>query len=634
MKKLFLAILIPILFVLGTPALLATIMYDGSGEDLMPIHLYTEDADAEAMIMEELTTSLDELSSGAEEDFVFNLHEDIINTAIYEQIIKENPDYMPTDDCATPEACYIVYEQIPVEEFDLMLRVVGAWVDFNDDLFSLNVYLEVELNDGFTYKTVVTVEFKFLDNPDHYLLQFNRISVGNLPIPASMISSVLNAIETNVEDVNLEELTADIEYGEADLSEFTFKMYKDEIVQLIGENDDECTEESEEGCGEPDTETKMMMQVLSEVFEQRIVVFELVGDEFIASAQLSLFVSDDETDIPSYLYDLHDVDPLSGEIGEYNPEAINPETYLVDVFTEYVFNYALIGGGFEINEEMVNKLIYSAQGGFADMNEMQELELPDGSVRELELGVKGIWFEFTPEGLQAKALVQLDTISSVVIIKATKVEALSTDTEIVFDFTEVTFGEDADETETDYISIKDLDVFKEMLAELGDVEFGEFDENGILTISATRLSDLMDDGSEAGTVVVTGINLIQDAIVIDIEPADAELAAALNDLSEEISNIIEDPQFLTDLESVLDTETEGPEQEVYDAIVDLQETLTNDETPEPEQVEELFENFVEMDEETQQEFMDTIIDMVDPAIYDEYADLFGELGEDDEIPIP
>ena len=126
MKKLFLAILIPVLFVLGTPALLATIMYDGSGEDLMPTHLYTEDADAEAMLYEELTSSLDDVTNEVEEDFIFNLHEDIINTAIFQAIREENPDYMPTDDCATPEACYAVYEQVPIEDFDIMLRVVGA----------------------------------------------------------------------------------------------------------------------------------------------------------------------------------------------------------------------------------------------------------------------------------------------------------------------------------------------------------------------------------------------------------------------------------------------------------------------------------------------------------------------------
>jgi len=630
MKKLFLAILIPILFVLGTPALLASIMYDGSGEDLMPIDLYNESADAEAMLYAELTNSLDDVANNVEENFIFNLHEDIINTAIFEAIRDENPDYMPTDDCATPEACYIVFEQIPVEEFDLMLRVVGAWVDFSDDLFSLNVYLEVELNDGFAYKTVITVEFKFLDNTDHYLLQFNRINVGNLPIPASMISSVLNAIENNVDEFDLAELTADLETGEADLSEFTYKLYKDEIIELIG---DDCDPETDLECEEPTTEDKMMKQVLSEVFEQRIVVFEFVGDEFVASAQLSLFVSEDVTDIPSYLYDLHEVDPITSEIGAYDPTVFDQENYLKDMFTEFAFNYALTGSDFQLTEETVNKLIYSSQEGFADMHQVETLELPDGSTRDLELGVQGIWFEFTAEGLQAKALVQLDSISSVVIIKATKVEAMSSATELVFDFTEVTFGEDADETATDYVSITDLSIFKEMLAELGDVEFGVFDENGILTISADSLSSMMQEGSQDGTVIVTGITVVDGAIEIAIEAADADLQAALDGLTEELSNIIEDPQLITNLETVLDTTGGGAEQEVFEAVQELQEMLLNDEVPDQEQVEDLFDNFQEMDEETQNEFLETFADLIDPLVLQEYEGYFGSFGED-ELPIP
>ena len=84
MKRLFTALFALVLLVLGTPALIATIMYDGSGDEQMPVHLYTEDADAQQMLMEELRTSFDELEAGDTQDFIFNLHEDIINTAIFE----------------------------------------------------------------------------------------------------------------------------------------------------------------------------------------------------------------------------------------------------------------------------------------------------------------------------------------------------------------------------------------------------------------------------------------------------------------------------------------------------------------------------------------------------------------------
>ena len=100
----------------------------------------------------------------------------------------------------------------------------------------------------------------------------------------------------------------------------------------------------------------MMKQVLSEVFEQRIVVFEFSGDEFVASAQLSLFVSDDVTDIPSYLYTLHEVDPITGEIGPYDPTILDEENYLKDMFTEFAFNYALTQSNFKLTEKMINKL--------------------------------------------------------------------------------------------------------------------------------------------------------------------------------------------------------------------------------------------------------------------------------------
>lgn len=101
MIKLFKAIFIPILIVIGLPALLLAVMYDGSGEESMPIHLYTEDADAKGMVFTELSSAIDDFEAGVTENMVYELHQDIINTAIFDFLRGEemNPDYMPTDDC-------------------------------------------------------------------------------------------------------------------------------------------------------------------------------------------------------------------------------------------------------------------------------------------------------------------------------------------------------------------------------------------------------------------------------------------------------------------------------------------------------------------------------------------------------
>jgi hypothetical protein len=608
MKRLFTALFAFVLLVLGTPALVATLMYDGSGDVHMPTHLYTEDADAQQMLMEELRDSFDELESGVTEDMIFNLHEDIINVAIFNAIREENPEYMPTDDCSTPEQCYIVAEQQDFEDFNLMLRVVGAWVDFDQDIFNLNVFLEVELDDGFTYKTIVSTEFKFTDVPGKYVLEFEELRIGNLPLPASALSGLLNAIETNAEDVDFDALNDDIEFGELDLTEFSFTIQKSEIVEQIGED-------------QPSAENDLVKEVVSIIFEQELLTFEFIEEEFVVSGRLSKFQSEDVTDIPAYLYDLHAVDAQTGEVGAFDPNALGDD-FLEDLFTEYVFNFALAGGGFEINEETFNKMLYNQAAGFEESRTIEELDLGDGNVEEIEIGLKGIWFEFTPEAIYANALIRVASVDSNLVITATKVESESDNTQLVFEFTEITFGADAGETNAEYLEIVDLEVFKQMFAELGDVEFGEFDENGTLTISAERLSALMQDGSQEDTVNVTGIAIVQDAIVLEIEPADAELAQVLEDFGNAIEAVVESEELLEDLENILDTTTEGPEQEVFEAVQDLQETLQDNEVPTTEQVTELFDNFEDLDQETQEEFLEAIGDLIDPDLLDDYEDLF------------
>lgn len=609
MKRLFTALFVLVLVVLGTPALVATLMYDGSGDEHMPTDLYTDDADAQQMIMQELKDSFDELETDATEDIIFNLHEDIINVAIFNAIREENPEYMPTDDCSTPEQCYVVAEQQSVEGLDMMLRVVGAWVDFSEDTFKLNVFLEVELNEGLTYKTIVSTTFEFNDIPGKYVLEFKELRIGKIPLPASAISSILGAIEDNISEVNLDDLNQDMEVGELDLADFSYTIQKDEIVDLVGEDD-------------PSAETDLVKEVISIIFDQGLVKFEFVEDEFIAYARLSKFESEDVNDIPDYLYDLHTVDPVSGEVGEFDPTLFDSENYLKDLFTEYIFNYALAGGnGFEITEETFNKLIYAQAGGFVEQRSIQELELGDGEVEEIEIGLKSIWFEITPEAIYANALIRVASVDSNLVITATKVDTESTATELVFEFTNIAFGKDSGELENEYLNIDDLEPFKNMFAELGDIEFGEFDENGTLTISAARLSALMQDGSNEGTVDVTGISIIQGAIVLEITPA-SELAQVLNDFSTALSGVVQSPELLTDLEGVLDTTTPGPEQDVYNSVQDLQTTLNGGGTPTPEEISDLFDGLEDLDEETQQEFLDTIEGLIDPSVLANYEGSF------------
>lgn len=618
MRKLFMAIFIPVLIVLGTPALAATIMYDSSGDTEMPTYLYTQDADAKAMLFEELDNSIADVEDGTTTDMEYNLHQDIINTAIYEMLKEQNPDYMPTDDCTDDSCLYVFAEPVPIEDFNLSLRLVGAWVEFEDDRFVFNAFLEVQLNDGFTYKTVMELHFLFKDLPSSYELEFDKIQLGNLPIPKSLISSILNAIDSQLDGVDFQEQADDVQLGEFDVNNLSYSLEKDEILSKLSEN-------SEQDSAQAD----LAQQVLSIIFDNELVNFDLEQEEFVLTAGVSKFRSEDITDIPSYLYDLHYTETVDGEevIGEYDPEAFDAAAYLQDKFTEYVFNNALVGGDFIIRERTFNKLIYSGAEGFSDTRTTYEYEDDQGEMKTIEFGLKAIWFELAPEEIYVNVLFRIAGIES--LLQITADETSTSGTELVFEFTEITFGKDAGEEDGDYLSILDLDAFKALFADIGDVEFGSFDENGTLTISAESLTALMQDGSQDGAVEVTGISLVQDGIALTITPTSQELIDALNDFTEAVNTVFEDPNLLTDLEAVLDTDTEGPEQDVYQAVVDIQAALTDGDdgtTVSADDVESMFEDFELLDPETQEEFITTFEDLVPQEILDAFESGYTDSG--------
>lgn len=613
MTKLFLAIFIPILFIIGTPVLIGTIMYDGSGDENMPTHLYTEDADAEKMLYEELSNSISDVESDVTTDMVFNLHQDIINTAIFELFSGEdmNPNYMPGEDCDSDECNFVFNEIQQVEGFNIGLRIVGAWVDFEDEKFIANLYLEVNLDDGFAYKTVIQVHFLFRDLPDQYELEFDKVQIGNFPIPKALISSVLDLVDKQIDQVNIQEQADDVPIGDLDISTMSYTLLKDDILAEI--------QGSQEGVD--DTGAVLAQEVLSIIFDNELINFSFQEDEFLFTAGVSKFKSE-ETDIPLYLYDMHDITTVGGVevIGEYNPLLFDMEDYLINKFTEYVFNYALVPDNpFIIKEETFNKIIYSTTNGFSDTRTTYEYENELGEIQVVDIGLKSIWFELAPDEIQINALFKVAGIDSLLQIVAEEVSTSAT--ELSFEFTEITFGEDEGETDIEYLSITKLDVFFELFESMEGIEFGTF-ADGVFTIDASSLTDLMQDGSVEGSITVNEIRLVQDGILLDIEPSlDPELLDALNTFTEELNNVLEDGALLIGLEDALDIDTEGPEQDAYNSVVELQEAILDPEIPlDPELITDMFENFEDMDSEAQNAFLEAFETLLGDSFSGIYTD--------------
>ncbi|MCF7926219.1 MAG: hypothetical protein K9L74_01410 [Candidatus Izimaplasma sp.] len=625
MKRLFLAFMIPVLVILGTPALVGSLMYDGSGDEHMPVDLYTEDADAIEMLYAELDASITDIETNPDEDLVYNIHEDIINTAIYQAIKDENPDYSPGEDCSTTTECFAFGEMQQVEGYDVELGLIGAWVSFYDTndvadagQLALNLFLQVEANNNLRYKTIVEFHFSFEDDPDYYYLEFEKVKIGRLPVPKSLIVGALGIIE-NQAGINFENELGEMKLGDIDLQNLSYKLSKDEILQQLNSADEE----------QNDVGAKLSQELLSISFEKQLIRFDIIEKELQFIIGISQLRNEAGTDMPDYLYTLHDQEVVDDEVvyGEFNPTLFNPETHLKDLFTEYLFNLALTDNNFVIKEKAFNKLIYSEADGFADTREMRTIDLGNGETKTIEFGLKAIWFEFTPDNIYIHALFRIDDIDSEVVITA---EEISTSpTELQFEFSKITIGKDEGEADGEYTALTDLEVFKEIFADFGDVEFGEFNQDGDLIISASRLTSLIQGGTVDGSVEVTEIILVQDGIELAIEPTSTTLKDVLQDFKSELNNVIGSEQFTTDLEAVLDTTDGGAEQATYDSIVGLQEALLNEEPIATEDVEELFNNFSELDEQTQTEFVETITNLIDPAIFADYESLFGEFSSED-----
>lgn len=618
MKKLLMVIFIPVFTILGTPALIGAIMYDSSGSDVfaeIANDLYFEGADAEAMLMQEIDDSIIDIENGTTTNLEMNLHEDVINTAIFQAIREHNPDYMPTDGCVEDACNYIESESFEIEGFDISIRVVGMWVELEVATVDgeqvgrviLNTYIEVELKDGFTYKTVASVQFLVDDTSTEYSIDFEKVSLGNLPLPKSLFLSIKDIAAGQLDNVDLsaDTINADLPIGSFD-DDFKYTLLKDEILDEI-----------DSGSGEADNGTAVAQEVLSIIFDEELLFFDFADEEWSLNAGVSKFRNDDDSDIPLYLYEMHDVD------GNFDPTSFDAEAYLADKFTAFVFNSALAPAdtGLVLGEELFNKLIYHQAGGFADTRTTTAYTI-DGNEKEVTIGLNAMWFEIDPDGIDIKALFEISSIKSILSIRAENVTPVGETQQLTFEFSEINFGYDEGEEALEYLQIEDLDVFFDLFLEQGEMGIGTFNADYTFTITAQELTDTMSDGTNAGVVEVTGLDLVQDAIVIYMSPTSTELQDALDAFGDEIEAVIQSEEIITNLGDLLDTDNPGPEQDVYNSVVDLQDTLAAGEEVTAEDITVMFESFDDLDSETQeaflQEFEDLFVDGDTIALFEGY----------------
>lgn len=605
--------------------------FDGSGSDNLPTDLYNGEDTASTLLFKELNTSFENVEDGSNPDLYVNINEDIFNLFLYEKIVDQFPDYKPGPDCETNEECYLV----TTDNEETGAYIVGAYMTLMDGESSedagrlvLNVPMETKLG-FFNYKTVLQAHFLFQDDTENnlYTLEFDKLQMGKIRVPKSLFKTILSTAEDKGV-VNFDNDSLPI--GEMDVSNLIYTIKKDEILTKLADS------------SEDSNYNQLTQELLSITFDRDYILLDVNDESFDLNLKVSQFrnTDTDKQDIPDYLYELHDqtIDGSNVVYGEYNAELFDPTSYLQDVFTQFLFTSALNDNqNFEIDEEIFNKLIYSNADGFAQTRKVETITLSDNEEKDIELGLKSIWFEFVDDGendvVYANALFRIAGIDSLLVIKA-DVEYVdvvvngSTVTEMHCVFNEITFGKDDLESEGQYIQVSDLSTFKQVFASIGDVQFGEFNSDGDLIINPSRLTELLSGGTVEGAIQVTSVEVINDGLALSIESEDYQ--AILSAFQTDLNGVLGNGQVLTDLEAALSPTPGSTEEEVLDAVTSIQTTLDGGGDVTQDQIDDMLDGFDDLDADSQESFLETFNGLLDGDTLTNFEGIFGDFVDTEE----
>lgn len=605
MKKILLLIFVPIAFVLAIPVTLLVLMYDGSSWENFDREIYHEEADSMASFYEDLNEALATYESEAQEDedLIIPLHQNVVNTMIFEALKGYNEDYMPNEDCDSDACQYAGVIELD-ESGDRVLRIKGAWVTFSESSsgnFTMNVAVEAGNRGGFMYKTTLQLRFSLEDRDDEYYVAFDRFRMGSLPLTRGMLSRTISLVD-RFADIDLTEYTEDYPWLMLDESDMSLTIDKQDFANSLDDDED-------------DEMNALLGELLSIMFERRLLHFEVRDQMMDITFGVSLLRSADDEDIPEYLYDMHDEDG-------YNNELFDSASFMRARFDQYTFNRALTGDTrYHIRESHFNKKLYDNFNGFEDFRIDRRV---DG--RMMSVGLQGLWFDFGENDIKVNALMEMDTIKSMLDMRW---EVISLeDDRIEYELTRVAVGDREGKTPEEFILINEetdperLESFRNFFASLGDVQFAIFTEEGTLVISAETLESFMEEGTVEGNLTIDSIEIDESGIYLDLRASNPTLESVLQAFNSELLSAFESPELLGNLDEALSPEEGSPEEEVINKVQEIQDQINQDGEADPDTIEAMFDAYEQMSQENQEAFMDTIHDEMNQTIVDEFDNLF------------
>lgn len=520
--------------------------------------------------------------------------------------------------------------------------VESFWIDFSEDVAQLKLLADIN-----GYKIVGTISFEILDKfstDDSFEVSLTDVSFGGFNIPNSLIASGFKLAVANSETVNFIEESElypegaiEFDFGILDLSVagtegvIRLTVGEDNIIELFNKEEDP---ENVDNTG-----NNAIEDILNIIFDNNLINFSVNGTataegNIVLAADVALLESTDVTDIPIYLYDLHDEDG-------FNAELFNVEEFMQDRVMSFVFNQVLDEPVFVLSEQSINKMFYSSMNGAQDIG--TSVEYYNGTEDTVaELGVEAIWFDLVDDGVNNQIIIyafaDFNGLPSLIAVETSITYVTDPITgyniEMILEFTSITIGKDAGETIDEYLDIP-VDTLLGLIGDSFDtIPFATFDStNNTISITAESVSLMIADGTagdsmEDAVLEVVGITVANNEFRLNVEYLDTTVQETIEQYVAAVETVTSLFGEGGDLNDELDTvfapdvddtpEEIAAKEEVQSLLEEISNTINDPEngTADVEDVTQLFEVYSTLDQETQDDFLALLENNIDPSIFD------------------
>ena len=611
MKKLFMTVFIIGIILLGIPLIMLSLMYESDATSLMPLELYTEEADGFSLLYAQLATGLEAAQDEGSAALHVLFDETILNTLIFNYIrgdgpFKEaiNPDYMPGPDCKTASCAVIVETATSVGGRRFMVQLEGLWVRFVEDTLYVHAALVFNYQDRSTFKTVVRTELSLEEDAENgvWTLVYQGANLGHVPILGVLTQTAMTLFDR----------VTSYDFDEAvDMASQAIQVNRQPLNITI---DLPALIEQATATLDDDVGAELALTLIDALLEEALLKFAFTEEGINMHVQLDALRIPNTTTLPDILIKQQDA-------AGFNPHAFSVTSTFKNHLETWLIGRAL--GGSEplhIHADTMSAALFHEAGGFERFQYEFDYRDETGSPSILFMGLEALWLEFdyddteTPKG--AMTVYGLFNFGGLKTRLALRSEQVETDhaKRLKFALNAVTIGD----LSTSPLRLTDVARFEKVFDSIAIMPFIQVDAAQQHIIDGDALLNEM---GQTDVWTIETMTLTDRGLVLNVNPQNAALQETLDMMIAAIHDVLS-TGISGELNALFGDETES--QAFIGHLMTIETVLSEGGVVDQADITKLMTQLDALSESTRQQFTDTLSAHLDPAIQAQFDEAFLE----------